>query len=85
MFVLAAHTGARRSEMMRFRVEDFDFDPDRSDSGEEKGQVGADYVPQISYESPAGTSHEGLVRTVSRRHVHILPPGKPDAQADFYD
>jgi integrase len=26
MFVLAAHTGARRSEMMRSRVEDFDFE-----------------------------------------------------------
>ena len=26
MFVFAAHTGARRSEMMRSRVEDFDFD-----------------------------------------------------------
>jgi integrase len=26
MFVMAAHTGARRSEMMRSRVEDFDFE-----------------------------------------------------------
>jgi integrase len=26
MFVLAAHTGAPRSELMRSRVEDFDFD-----------------------------------------------------------
>ena len=26
MFVLVAHTGARRSELLRSRVEDFDFD-----------------------------------------------------------
>src|SRR5262249_11290984 len=36
MFVFVAHTGARRSEMMRSRVEDFDFDAKRVSIREKK-------------------------------------------------
>ena len=77
MFAFAAHTGARRSEMLRSQIDDFDFAGDMVTIREKKKDRSKELTFRCGADVPLPAGRDArLAEAPSRRAAHHFPGGE---------